>query len=85
MLLRGRIRYVSRTIDGIKLKLLLCVEGDVEETKGTICMLLQILQQLFLLLQEDYLTLFFSFWLNDALYFSLKTGFVDFFLLIPQK
>ena len=30
----SRIRHASGPVDGIKLKLSVCVEGDVEETKG---------------------------------------------------
>ena len=43
---KGRIRKASRTADGIELKLSSCVEGDVEEIKGA--MLLMLLQLLVL-------------------------------------
>ena len=45
----GRIRNASRTVDGVKLKLSACVEGDVEETKDAMHILPQMLLQLLLL------------------------------------
>ena len=46
---RGRIRNAPGTVDGIKLKLSVCVEGEVEETKGAMDLLLLFLLQLLLL------------------------------------
>ena len=45
----GRIRNALRTVDGIKLKLSACVEGDDEETKDAMRILPLMLLQLLLL------------------------------------
>ena len=48
-LLRGFNRNGSGTVHGIKFKLSACVQGDVEETKGTMRILLLMVLQLLLL------------------------------------
>jgi len=45
----GHIRNISRTVDGIKLKISECVEADVEETKDAMRILPLMLLQLLLL------------------------------------